>query len=156
MYIASATFTSMVASAPFRGPIIATTQTKPNMNVLLLEDEPDLSAVACEQIESRGHTVFPAFDIAHARSILEDGSIHIDILIADQKVPDGNGSHFAIETKGMPRGIKVVVVSGQLNSSDVEQLEAHGVDYYNKPSLYSDIVEALIRKHFPDGSDTLS
>ncbi len=34
------------------------------MNVLLLEDEPDLSAVACEQIESRGHQVFPAFDIA--------------------------------------------------------------------------------------------
>lgn len=126
----------------------------PNMNILLLEDEPDLSAVACEQIESRGHKVFPALDIAHAKSILEDDSVDIDILIADQLVPDGNGSRFAIETKGMPRGIKVVVVSGQLNIADVEQLEAHGVDYYNKPSLYSDIVEDLIRKHFPEGSDT--
>jgi len=123
------------------------------MNVLLLEDEPDLSAVACEQIESRGHKVFPALDIAHARSILQDDSVDIDILIADQQVPDGNGSRFAIETKGMPVGIKVVVVSGQLNIADVEQLEAHGVDYYNKPSLYSDIVEDLIRQHFPDGSE---
>ena len=124
------------------------------MNVLLLEDEPDLSAVACEQIESRGHKVFPALDIAHAKSILQDDSVEIDILIADQQVPDGNGSHFAIETKGMPDGIKVVVVSGHLSSTDVEQLEAHGVDYYNKPSLYSDIVEDLIRKYFPDGSET--
>jgi DNA-binding response OmpR family regulator len=118
------------------------------MNVLLLEDEPELSAVACEQIESRGHKVFPAFDIEHARSILKDDHLNIDILVADQKVPDGNGSLFAIETKGMSRGIGVVVVSGMLSLTDVEQLEAHGVDYYNKPSLYSDIVEDLIRKHF--------
>ena len=77
----------------------------------------------------------------------------IDILIADQLVPDGNGSHFAIQTKGMPDGIKVVVVSGQLNIADIEQLEAHGVEYYNKPSLYSEIVEDLIHKHFPDRSE---
>ena len=118
------------------------------MNVLLLEDEPDLSAVACEQIESRGHKVFPALDIAHAKSILQDDSVDIDILIADQMVPDGNGSLFAIQTKG--DGLSVVVVSGQLSSTDVEQLEAHGVDYYHKPSLYSDIVEDLIRKNFPE------
>ncbi|MGZ0654677.1 response regulator [Coraliomargarita sp. W4R53] len=120
------------------------------MNVLLLEDEPELSAVACEQIESRGHKVFPALDIAHARSILEDDSVHIDILVADQKVPDGNGSLFAIETKAMPRGIKVVVVSGMLASADIEQLKAQDVDYYHKPLLYSEIVEDLIQKHFPD------
>ena len=118
------------------------------MNVLLLEDEPDLSAVACEQIESRGHTVFPAFDIAHAKEILEDESVNIDILIADQKVPDGNGALFAIDIKGQPAGIKVVVVSGQLSSADVENLEEQGVDYYHKPSLYSDIVQAMIQKHF--------
>ncbi|MGJ8650321.1 MAG: response regulator [Opitutaceae bacterium] len=126
------------------------------MNVLLLEDEPELSAVACEQIESRGHTVFPALDIAHARSILKDESLNIDILIADQQVPDGNGSLFAVETKGMPRGIKVVVVSGQLSGSDIDQLEAHGVNYYNKPSLYSDIVEEMVQKHFPRGGEATS
>ncbi|MDQ8195341.1 response regulator [Coraliomargarita sp. SDUM461004] len=120
------------------------------MNVLLLEDEPELSAVACEQIESRGHKVFAALDIAHARSILEDDSVHVDILVADQKVPDGNGSLFAIETKAMPRGIKVVVVSGMLATPDIEQLKKHNVDYYHKPLLYSEIVENLIQKHFPD------
>lgn len=119
------------------------------MNVLLLEDEPDLSAVASEQIESRGHTVYAALDIAHARSIIEDARVPIDILIADQRVPDGNGAEFAIETKGMPHGIKVVVVSGQLNAADIEQLDAHGVAHYDKPSLYADVVEDLIRKHFP-------
>ena len=120
------------------------------MNVLLLEDEPDLSAVACEQIESRGHTVFPAFDIAHAKAILDDENIQIDILIADQQVPDGNGALFAVDLKGQPGGIKVVVVSGLLTSDDVKHLETQGVDYYHKPSLYSDIVQAMIQKHFGD------
>lgn len=122
------------------------------MNVLLLEDEPELSAVACEQIESRGHTVFAALDIAHARAILEDESIQIDILIADQLVPDGNGANFAIETKDMPKGIKVVVVSGHLSRSDTDKLDANKVDHYGKPILYADIVEDLIRKHYPEGS----
>lgn len=126
------------------------------MNVLLLEDEPELSAVACEQIESRGHQVFSALDIAHARAILKDDNVHIDILIADQEVPDGNGTLFAIETKSMTRGIKVVVVSGLLSSEDVKQLKSHNVDYYNKPSLYSEIVEDLIQKHFPDCRETAS
>lgn len=118
------------------------------MNVLLLEDDIELSAVAAEQIESRGHNVFPALDIAHAKKILKDDRIEIDILIADQLVPDGNGANFAIETKGMPDGIKVVVVSGQLSGPDMKKLETHGVDFYAKPSLYADIVEDLIAKHF--------
>ena len=120
------------------------------MNILLLEDEPSLSAVACEQIESRGHTVFPAFDIADAKTILEEGSQPIDILIADQLVPDGNGSEFAIEIKHGLGEIQAVVVSGQLNDADKEKLGANGVDYYEKPSLYSEIVEDLERKHIPE------
>lgn len=126
------------------------------MNVLLLEDEPELSAVASEQIESRGHKVFAAFTIAQARELIDDHSLEIDILIADQLVPDGNGSEFAIETKDMPHGIQVVVVSGQLGNSDVDQLKRSGVDYYAKPSLYADIVEDLIEKHFSDHRDCLS
>ena len=83
------------------------------MNVLLLEDEPELSAVACEQIESRGHKVFAALSIAQAKELIEDYSVEIDILIADQLVPDGNGTQFALATKDMPHGIQVVVVSGE-------------------------------------------
>jgi DNA-binding NtrC family response regulator len=121
------------------------------MNVLLLEDDLDLSAVASEQIESCGHKVFPAFDIAQAKAIITDKAIQIDILVADQLVPDGNGSQFAIETKDQPDGIKVVVVSGHLDDADIQNLDDNGVDHYDKPSLYADIVEDLIRAHYPSG-----
>lgn len=112
----------------------------------------DLSAVASEQIESRGHTVFPALDIAQAVKILEDKAIRIDILIADQLVPDGNGAQFAIQVKDGPDRIPAVVVSGHLSDADIQSLDANGVAHYDKPSLYADIVEDLICKNF--GSDS--
>lgn len=118
------------------------------MNVLLLEDDLDLSAVAGEQIETRGHKVFPAFDIAQAKALIADKTIQIDILVADHLVPDGSGAQFAIETKGSPGGIPAVVVSGHLDDSVIADLDSNGVDHYDKPSLYADIVEDLIRKHF--------
>ncbi len=120
------------------------------MNVLLLEDEPSLSAVACEQIESRGHTVYPAFDLEQAKAIIADESIRIDILIADQLVPDGNGSDFAVATKDLSQAIKVVVVSGQLSGADRSKLEANSIRHYDKPSLYSDIVEDMVREYFSE------
>lgn len=119
------------------------------MNILLLEDDLELSAVASEQIESRGHKVIPAVDIEGAKAIIEDENIPIDILIADHLLPDGNGSKFALETKSKPHGIKVVVVSGQLNQPDMDELDANEVGHYEKPSLYSEIVEDVIQKHFP-------
>ena len=120
------------------------------MNILLLEDDLELSAVASEQIESRGHKVFPAVDIEGAKAIIKDENIPIDIMIADHLLPDGNGSKFALETKGEPRGIKVVVVSGQLNDADMKELDANDVGHYDKPSLYSEIVEDVVQKHFSE------
>jgi DNA-binding response OmpR family regulator len=118
------------------------------MNILLLEDELDLSAVACEQMEGRGHRVFPAYDIAQAKAFLEDETVEIDILMADQMVPDGNGSLFAIEAKESRPDLKVVVVSGQLSSDDIALLDAREVEHFSKPVTYSDIVEQVISKHF--------
>lgn len=106
--------------------------------------------MASEQIESRGHRVIPAMDIEEARAILEDESCKIDILIADHALPDGNGSKFALEVRGKPDGIQVVVVSGQLSLPDIEELEANDVGHYEKPSLYSHIVEDMIQRYFPE------
>ena len=114
------------------------------MNVLLLEDEPELSAVAREQLELRGHKVYPADKVALAREILTDEDVLIDVLIADQDVPDGFGARFAIEAKGMKPHIKVAVVSGRLSIDDIEELEGHGIVYFGKPSLYASIVEDLL------------
>lgn len=79
---------------------------------------------------------------------MADKTVQIDILIADQLVPDGNGAQFAIQVKESPDSIQTVVVSGHLSDADIQDLDANGVNHYDKPSLYADIVEDLIRKNF--------
>lgn len=118
------------------------------MKVLLLEDELDLSAVACDQIENCGHSVIPAYSIAEAKAILAKEGAKIDLLIADQQMPDGNGAHFAIEAMAATADIRVVVVSGRLTEADMEALAAESVDYYQKPLLYSDVVQDIVAKYF--------
>ncbi len=114
------------------------------MNILLLEDDTTLSTSAVEQLESHGYHVFPARGVDEARQILKDNPNKIDILIADHEVLDGSGAHFAIEVKGSPEKIKVVVISGQLSLENVDELEAHGIPYFNKPLLYASVVKQLI------------
>lgn len=118
------------------------------MKILLLEDEKELSDVAKAQIELRGHSVIVAEDIAKAHEILDDPDAGIDILIADNQVPDGSGARFAIAAKGKVRNMRVVVVSGRLSMNDIEELEAHHIAYFDKPLLYAEIVEELINAHF--------
>lgn len=117
------------------------------MNVLLLEDEIELLAVAVEQLESRGYNVFVAKGVDEARKRLKENQNAIDVLVADHQVQDGSGVHFAIEVKGAPEKIKVVVVSGRLTMNNIEELEAHGIVYFNKPILYADIVNQLIDEY---------
>lgn len=118
------------------------------MNILLLEDEGDLAESAKTQLEFRGHTVTVAKDIEEAHRILDQSLNEIDILIADNQVPDGSGARFAIGVKGRKANIRVVVVSGRLNMNDIEELEAHGIAYFDKPLPYAAIVEEIIKKHF--------
>jgi len=117
------------------------------MNILLLEDEQELSDVARAQIELRGHSVAVAENIAEAHKILDHGGAKFDILIADNQVPDGSGARFAIGAKARQQSMQVVVVSGRLNMNDIEELEAHNIDYFDKPLSYADIIEEVLRNY---------
>ena len=111
------------------------------MNILLLEDEDALSKIAKLQMEDRGHTVLIAGCLEEAREHLSTNTL--DILVADHEVPDGFGARFAIETKGKYPDMKIMVVSGRLLIHDIEELEAHGITYFDKPLLYADAIEQL-------------
>lgn len=117
------------------------------MNVLLLEDELELLELAKGQLHRAGYEVFSAQNLAEAREYLKDESQTIDVLVADHDVPDGYGARFAIEVKGLLPEAKVVVISGRLGMENIEELEAHGIAYFNKPLLYAEIVDELIEKH---------
>lgn len=116
------------------------------MDILFIEDEPDLQVTGVLQLESKGHKVYPTFDLEESRAILADESIEIDLIISDHRLPDGLGIQFIIEIREQFPDCKAAIVSGCLNEDDIEMLEKHEIPYFKKPLLYTKVIEELRKK----------
>ena len=117
------------------------------MNILFLEDEVELSAIGVEQLLHLGHDVYPALNIAEARSLVEENWQSIHLIIADHRLPDGRGIDFLMEIKQLYPRIKLAVVSGCLTPADEEMLQLAEIPYFRKPLLYRQVIKKL-REHY--------
>lgn len=115
------------------------------MNILLVEDEPELSQLAAETMEGMGHKVWTVAGVEDALSILEDVDKSIDILIADHRLPDGWGVALCLQSRVKYPRIKVAVVSGCLTPENIELLDEYRIPYWVKPVLYSKVLRELLR-----------
>lgn len=117
------------------------------MNILFLEDEIELNAIGVEQLRHLGHNVYPALDIAEARSIVEENWQSVHLIMADHRLPDGRGIDFLMEIKQLYPRIKLAVVSGCLTPSDEDTLRLAEIPYFTKPLLYRQVMKKL-REHY--------
>lgn len=115
------------------------------MRILFIEDEWELNEVASEQLRSMGHQVNSMLGIEDARRFMEDHPDAIDLIIADHRLPDGQGVKFVIDARRANPRIKVAVVSGCLTDDDIALLQQERIHYFNKPLLYSTVLRALTR-----------
>jgi DNA-binding NtrC family response regulator len=116
------------------------------MNILFIEDEKDLAVTAIAQLELKGYTVFPAYDIAGAQAVLDDPERRVDFIIADHRLPDGMGIQFLIEIKQSFPQCKCAIVSACLTDQNIETLQALKIPYYHKPLLYGKVIDELRRE----------
>jgi DNA-binding NtrC family response regulator len=115
------------------------------MRILFIEDEWELNEVASEQLRSMGHQVNSMLGIEEARRFMEDHPDTIDLIIADHRLPDGQGVKFVIDARRANPRIKVAVVSGCLTDDDIALLQQERIHYFTKPLLYSTVLRALTR-----------
>ncbi|ADE54260.1 response regulator [Coraliomargarita akajimensis] len=113
------------------------------MNILFVEDEKDLSAVAVEQMETKGHRVIPVYDIAMAKDAILDVHHKIQVVIADHQLPDGQGIQFVEESRQEHPHLLFAVVSGCLTTDDEMRLQEQGIPFFHKPLIYSKVLEFL-------------
>ena len=92
------------------------------MNILLVEDEPELSQMAAETMESMGHKVTAVAGVEEAIGILEDPAKDIGLMIADHRLPDGWGVALCLQCRVKYPRMKVAVVSGCLTPENIEFL----------------------------------
>ena len=115
------------------------------MRILFLEDEWELNEVASEQLRAMGHKVHSMLGIEQARRFMEEHPDSIDLIIADHRLPDGQGIKFVIGARRDNPRLKVAVVSGCLNEDDIALLQQEQIHYFTKPLLYSTVLRALTR-----------
>jgi len=122
------------------------------MNILLIEDEPDLAKAAAMQLESLGHSVEAVHDLASAGKALEDGGRRFGLVIADHALPDGRGIEFVLRLRKGYDNCEYAIVSGCLTDTDVALLEAERLTYYRKPLLYRKVLDDLRKRKAAKGA----
>jgi len=114
------------------------------MEILLVEDEPELSRLAAETIEQMGHAVTTVSEVHAAMDLLEKEPGKFKIMIADHRLPDGWGVALCVQCKVKFPQMRTAVVSGVLSPENIEMLEEYEIPYWRKPVLYSTVLKQLI------------
>ncbi len=119
-------------------------------NILLLEDDIQLSDTIKQFLEYSGYKVYPAYDASQAKDILYEQSI--DLMLLDVKVPHQNGFEFLQERRDSGDTTPAIFVTSLNAVDDVTQGFDIGCDdYIRKPFALKELlvrVESLIKRHY--------
>jgi len=82
--------------------------------ILLVEDQDDARWLVRELLETEGHRVTVAADLASARALLNapDGAARFDVVVSDVFLPDGNGWELVAEIRTRFPHLRIGVVTG--------------------------------------------
>lgn len=111
------------------------------MNILILEDEPDLNRLATEFLTMLGHRVYSALNLESAWKVFEELNYQVDLIIADKRLPDGKGIDFVLEIREKWPKVQIAMVSGFLHPEDRALLSRERIKHYAKPVIYSRVVK---------------
>ncbi len=115
------------------------------MHILFIEDEEELNKLATEELTLMGNTVHSVTRMEEAKAYFEENVKKIDLIIADHRLPDGQGIDFVVEAKRNHPKLKVSIVSGCLVDKDIQSLKQAGIPFFSKPLLYSSVLRELTK-----------
>lgn len=117
--------------------------------ILIVDDDKDLSWIIAEMLQDYGYKVLCAADSAAAFEMLEHIKVHLILL--DINLPDTDGFVFCRELRRVS-GIPVIFASARTSENDkIEGFELGADDYLSKPYSMKELlcrVNALIRRTY--------
>ena len=111
------------------------------MNILVIEDEPDIRKTLEYNISREGHKVLTAGSIHDAEKILQSQSISLVLL--DLMLPDGSGLDFCrkLKTNSKTESIPVIILTAKDDEVDkVVGFELGADDYVTKPFSVRELI----------------
>ena len=111
---------------------MATTPSLTDVQILVLDDEPDLRTLYELALLREGYSVVGVGALAQARALLE--SRHFDVVITDMRLPDGLGISLLHWLREQRRNERCVVITAYGSAENaVDSLKSGAFDYLTKP-----------------------
>ena len=118
-----------------------TTNSK-NMNILIIEDEGDISLILNLMLKKE------AIEIEHVTTFAKAGVFlkeqRTDIVIMDNRLPDGLGMDYIKTIKAAYPTLKIIMITGNTNITDKETALQNGADIFIAKPFTRDQIQAAI------------
>jgi DNA-binding NtrC family response regulator len=116
--------------------------------ILLLEDDATVQQLVTAMLKSSGYRVIATGTPTEALRICREFTTHIDLLLTDMVLPEGNGGAVAEQAVALRPGLKVLFMSGYtehpvLNSPAFDRTVPFLQKPFTKASLMAKVREAL-------------
>lgn len=115
--------------------------------ILVVEDQDDISELIKLHLETHGHELKIASNIAKAKELLEEQKF--DLFLVDRMLPDGSGLDLCIDLKSDPKteSVPIIFITALTEPENIiEGLDAGASDYIAKP-FDLNILSARVRAH---------
>ncbi|HEP8703086.1 TPA: response regulator transcription factor [Pseudomonas aeruginosa] len=112
------------------------------MRVLLIEDDPRMSAILSEVLSGNGMTVDISPDLRTARAALQEHPYRLVLL--DLQLPDGDGRSLIQFAKGIDPQLPILILTAKYTISDrVRGLDMGADDYLTKPFAVAELMARI-------------
>ena len=112
------------------------------MNVLIIEDEGDISLILNLMLKKEDIEIEHVTTLAKAATFLKEKST--DMVIIDNYLPDGLGLDYIKEIKSSYPLIKIIMITGNTDTTDKAKAIENGADIFlAKPFTKEQIQEAI-------------
>ena len=114
------------------------------LDILIVDDEPDICRTIGDHMSARGHRVYTAGDGLEGLDVLKRQNV--DIVITDQQMPRMDGLAVLREVKRMSQSIEVIMITafGDVDMA-VQAMRDGAFDFFTKPLKMRDLSATILR-----------
>jgi CheY-like chemotaxis protein len=108
---------------------------KPAETILVVDDDPEVLALAVEVLQTAGYTVLGTVDPRHALRLVRTHAEPLHLLLTDVVMPLMSGLELAAEVRAIRPGIKILLMSAYRikEIEDYQTRLAPGEPFLDKP-----------------------
>jgi CheY-like chemotaxis protein len=115
---------------------------KPNINLLIIDDQTDLALAIQESLLPKGYSVLKVDRADEALNLIE--THEVDCLLCDFKMPVMNGIEFANKLRQKGLEVPIIMMTGYCeNELLLDALRLGFFDFFEKPFDFLELKEAL-------------